>query len=1652
MAEHNRPTYRIEEVDEEDESKEIDNDHHDHNNNMLPRSVSGGRRILDEDLSSIGGDDDISDDIQTSSSRNNRLTFSEIAKKIQNPGARGGETFATSTGPSPSAPSSNNNPIYPPPPPPPPSSASPARNSGPYASTTTTNYNNKPPSGNKRLFGGGSSDAADQALSMGAVAAPKSVPAALPPLMPSAQQQQRPLSGEFRHTSSDSTRRSGSSAGSNRRKYLQTIHSERSLKSEASSGNKSANAASNSEPRSRLKSSKATPRGPEGLDGKGGNNNTNKSLGSSNSPNRRALMRRAPGAVKPGMPNETPSKRNASFLGGHERISSLHNTGGNSNNNNNNRSPNTKRATLLASRLASRTTNVKGRLSSDVRAKAGGALGVIGLGNSGTGAGGDNHGGSDTDALAGGGAVDKQAAARRYKPGDSVLVCNQQSRWSTLVNRYGFPPGEGQTPEEMRGPYIYAMATVKQVHFEEFAAYYTVVRADTGAEHRADAEFMEPLKTPRGQQAAYRAALQSSLEQGVIGSEVGLGHTGDHPYAKGAGEREMAHSATMSGRNKCVAWMENACVVLLLPFLCIYDFLYFCATVCLTPVGNFLLRNAKLVLMGLEPYACQLRLTVVNFIVLCSIWYMFIDQARLFLFKPRADDTLAVINFIVFLVLLLELLFEVFIRPDGYKKLIISEKAFSPQTVRFINAFHFVVETFSLLIFIPEFYCLFSHDSCSTRFKFSFFNAALVAVTGPTRAQSTYGRAYFALVRLRIFGVVRHWKNMWITNTFLMGRKRDAGWLSSIFPPRASHKDHQQAPALKRQDSNLTESGVDGTKGGGESNKGGEDENDQNQNHDNKDQTLTNASNIGTALMVTNSYRAISLLWVITGLFPILTFSWDASLINSLGPTMTEQLQATNMIASDTSTETCQFLFDSVHAWINALVPPDFDMDPSDPYLIDLKIEPQRCSVSLYMCDPAEVYTLESENLCDNRHALGGKSKQEMADYLGVRVGSIVTYDSDVEVLPFLNETTKVNASYSVTSYFDQNYTIATAAFTSFVLQLILLAFVLGGLTVLRRDAEVLVLFPLRRMLKIVARYAKNPLVQPRLNKMRFSRRKLTQRVISRDDDSTLDSSSDDSSSCDNGKTGGGAWRNEEFALGSYETEQLIAAVTKITDLLRKCWGVAGADIISTNLATREGALTEVFNPTVPGKSVYALFAFAAINEFDHALRNLGGDVMILINDVASVLHGEVYRWGFGDSGQCNKNLGGAFLMVFRIGLVKEVIKKLEQATSVIFSGSKASQTKVSQLTRRRANKIQHQTATLAAGQTRRNSSNTQSSGSSSPRTVASAGSSENNPNNAGAGFRPAFRGEGVAAARAAAQSYRRLLKVQRTASVKAMSLSLASLPGISTFTDRAVIGMLKSFASIHRDKKLRSWNNDFRLGAGVGAFTVSMIYGMDAGWAVEGAVGSNYKIDATYLSPHVNMASRMMSACKQYGVSILLSQAVQELMSDVARSKLRHLDTVTVKGSSIQQKIFTYDARHQGADFFLHYKTDEQADIDADLYTPKIWNEDPDLHVMRQHITDEFLTEFEEGRKMFLLGEWTVARRRLEKANELMVENAIESGFLESELEEIMNQAANPVEAAEELKRQNGDGPSQYLLNFMQSYGNVPPQTWEGWHPLNRK
>jgi class 3 adenylate cyclase len=86
------------------------------------------------------------------------------------------------------------------------------------------------------------------------------------------------------------------------------------------------------------------------------------------------------------------------------------------------------------------------------------------------------------------------------------------------------------------------------------------------------------------------------------------------------------------------------------------------------------------------------------------------------------------------------------------------------------------------------------------------------------------------------------------------------------------------------------------------------------------------------------------------------------------------------------------------------------------------------------------------------------------------------------------------------------------------------------------------------------------------------------------------------------------------------------------------------------------------------------------------------------------------------------------------------------------------------------------------------------------------------------------------------------------------------------------------------------------------------MGFGLHVGWAIEGAIGSEYKIDASYLSPNVNMASRLEAATKQFGVDFLLSEDLYELLTPEMKEFCRNVDRVTVKGSEKPVRLYTVD------------------------------------------------------------------------------------------------------------------------------------------------
>jgi hypothetical protein len=77
---------------------------------------------------------------------------------------------------------------------------------------------------------------------------------------------------------------------------------------------------------------------------------------------------------------------------------------------------------------------------------------------------------------------------------------------------------------------------------------------------------------------------------------------------------------------------------------------------------------------------------------------------------------------------------------------------------------------------------------------------------------------------------------------------------------------------------------------------------------------------------------------------------------------------------------------------------------------------------------------------------------------------------------------------------------------------------------------------------------------------------------------------------------------------------------------------------------------------------------------------------------------------------------------------------------------------------------------------------------------------------------------------------------------------------------------------------------------------------------AVEGAIGSMFKIDASYLSPNVGMAGKLEEATKEFGVPIIVSEYLFNILSDDIKYLCRELDRVVIEGFTRPTRLYTID------------------------------------------------------------------------------------------------------------------------------------------------
>ena len=130
------------------------------------------------------------------------------------------------------------------------------------------------------------------------------------------------------------------------------------------------------------------------------------------------------------------------------------------------------------------------------------------------------------------------------------------------------------------------------------------------------------------------------------------------------------------------------------------------------------------------------------------------------------------------------------------------------------------------------------------------------------------------------------------------------------------------------------------------------------------------------------------------------------------------------------------------------------------------------------------------------------------------------------------------------------------------------------------------------------------------------------------------------------------------------------------------------------------------------------------------------------------------------------------------------------------------------------------------------------------------------------------------------------------------------------SFADRALASAVAVLRDVAANAVLKRYATNERIVSRLGsAWRVQLGFGLHVGWAIEGAIGSKHKVDPSYLSPHVNLAARLEGATKQYGVSLLLSDAfVAALRVEEHHECVRCIDCVRLKGSAQPMRVYTYD------------------------------------------------------------------------------------------------------------------------------------------------
>lgn len=123
-----------------------------------------------------------------------------------------------------------------------------------------------------------------------------------------------------------------------------------------------------------------------------------------------------------------------------------------------------------------------------------------------------------------------------------------------------------------------------------------------------------------------------------------------------------------------------------------------------------------------------------------------------------------------------------------------------------------------------------------------------------------------------------------------------------------------------------------------------------------------------------------------------------------------------------------------------------------------------------------------------------------------------------------------------------------------------------------------------------------------------------------------------------------------------------------------------------------------------------------------------------------------------------------------------------------------------------------------------------------------------------------------------------------------------------TNIAEKAVIAAVKTIAELARANDLLAYSKHPRISHRFGEkHSIKISFAMHLGNAIEGAVGSEQKVDALFLSKDSQIVGRIDELCDTYDRPILLTSAIYNIMTEKSQEFCRRLDVILMKETGVE-------------------------------------------------------------------------------------------------------------------------------------------------------